>query len=133
MENLAYTAAEKRAIDAAHSAITYAADCWDWTAPAMLRDALKAAKEGGKRPITEAKAQVIAGFARGLGPANFAVRELYGLASGYRNAIIVGAGFKARRSVTTDQEASLRAACRSAEEAHEAALSRFLDRIRPAA
>lgn len=126
MENIAYTTKERRAISDAWNAISYAADCWDWTSPSRLRDALK---QRDNRPVLEQKANLIGAFALGAGKPTHEIADLYHYAPSWVAVLLFGAAYAARTSddakarlpVILDKITAGRAA-------HDAALQRFLDR-----
>lgn len=127
-EHIAYTAAEKRSIDAAHRAIAYACDCWDWTAPDYLRRALKSGKEGGRRSATEAKTLVISGFRKGA-EKPYAAADLYGMVEGFQLAHMTGAAYAARHSDDAKSRLpEILELARIAQLAADAAFERFLAR-----
>ena len=131
MQNLAYTNAEIRDIDEAARAVRYECERWDWSATPTLEAATKAFREGARRPVREARAHVCAAFLRGLNDgATITAADLCGFAEGFVKAVILGAGFAARRSTTPEEIASLRAKLEAADLAQAAALDRFLDRTR---
>lgn len=133
MENLTYTKAEAFLIDDAFRAIRYGCDTWSWSATPSLDGALKAFREGARRPIREAKAHTVGAFLRGLAAgATITAADLFGLAPGYVAAVILGAGYATRNTVTPETMADLRAALEAANVAQDAALQRFLERIRNA-
>lgn len=132
-EHIAYTAKESAAITEAARAIRHACDCWDWTAPTYLRDAMKDAKEGGRRGTGEARMTVINGFVSGMAEP-LAADRLYGLVRGYQLAHMTGAAFARRRAPENAervQEIQTKAFVAAA--AHEAAFRRFLNRDSEAA
>lgn len=126
-EHIAYTAKEMGAIADAARAINHACDCWDWTSPAYLRDAMKDAKEGGRRSSSEARMTIINGFVSGMHKPLDAA-HLYGLVRGYQLAHMAGAAFVRRRTDANAEVQEIQAKAFIAAAAHDAAFRRFLDR-----
>jgi hypothetical protein len=92
MPNFKYTAAERRTIDDAYSAVCYIVDHQSGGAY-LLRDALREERRG-RSSVTVAKALLVAGFAHGR-KSNPRASELAFMANGIAVATILGA--KSRR------------------------------------
>jgi hypothetical protein len=93
MANWKYTAAERRTIDDAYSAVAYIVDHSDHSGPYALRQALRGERRE-RSSVTVAKALLVAGFADGR-KRNPRALELAYLADGVAAAAILGA--KSRR------------------------------------
>lgn len=127
MQNLTYTAKERAAINTAWNALTYAADCWDWTSPAILRNALKA-KEAS-RPAIEHKANLIGAFQAGVETPIRSAADLYGYQLAWVSILMFGAAYAARKNDDAQQQLpEILAKITAGRVAHDAALARFLNR-----
>lgn len=92
MSNFKYTAAERRTIDDAYSAVAYIVD-HDYSGAYALRQALREERRE-RSSVTVAKALIVAGFADGR-KRNPRALELAYMADGIATAAIIGA--KSRR------------------------------------
>lgn len=92
-----YTAAEKRAIEAAFDEIAYMMDATGHSEPHRLREALKIERRE-RSSITAAKALLVNGFAEGIAkdpPAS----TLKSYSAGIATAVMLGADYGRRRRV----------------------------------
>ena len=85
-----YTAAEKRAVDAAYSAVQRSVDIVGWGSPARLIDATRYERKE-RSCMTVAKWLVVEGYVRGL-VYNPPASELASISAGIATAVILGAG-----------------------------------------
>ena len=126
MSNWTYTAAERRTIDNAYSAICYIADHLGHSQSAALRDAVKYERRE-RSSITVAKALLVAGFASGRDH-NTPASDLACISRGIMAATIVGAD--SRRLTATGFLAAtlsgLPAVMQAAAEAHGNYIARGL-------
>lgn len=119
-----YTAAERRAIDNAFSAVSYLADHMGHAQPAMLRDAFKHERRE-RSCATVAKALLVSGFMRGR-KHNPRAADLAWLSVGIMHATILGADSK-RIDRPADTLASLPELAAAAAAAHDAYMQRGLE------
>lgn len=122
MDSLPYTRMEHAKIGAAWTAILARLET-TVSGEARMNEALRLMRDGGVRPLAEAKAHTVKAFLRGMTAGSLiTAADLDGLARGYVAALIVGAGYTHRRP----QDPELSRTLRAAEEAHEAALQRYI-------
>lgn len=95
MNNREYTAAEKRAINAAWDEIAYMMDATGHREPHRLRAALKAERKC-RSCITSAKALIASGFAEGM-DSDPPASTLAGYSDGIAAGVMLGADYGRRR------------------------------------
>lgn len=128
-----HTNKERDAINSAYHEIVYAAECCDWKAPQMLREALKMEKRE-RSSVTTAKALQVRCFYEGWkAPKSINAQGLYAMAQGCIMATIAGAGLRGRLDRIHRDGRANRAypdlrKLRAAIAAHDAALERYCSR-----
>jgi hypothetical protein len=118
-----YTAAERKTIDAAFSAVAYVVDHMGHNQPCTLRDALRHERRE-RKSTTVAKALLVAGFARGR-KHNPRAADLAWLSAGIISATILGADSK-RLERPADVLAGLAEKIKAAAAAHDCYMARGL-------
>lgn len=129
MSNWTYTAAERRIIDNAYSAVCYAADHMGHSQPAALRDALKYERRQ-RGSVTVAKALIVAGFANGR-KHNPTAADLACISNGIMAATVVGADSR-RFDGRSIWLVNVNETAKAAAAAHEAYMARNLAAAREA-
>jgi hypothetical protein len=121
-----YTAAEKRAIDAAYTAVQASVEIVGWGSPARLIDATRYERKE-RSCMTVAKWLVVEGFVRGV-VHNPPASDLASISAGIATAVILGAGTRGLTgAASVHAEAHILEAFKAGCAAHEAYMRRGID------
>ncbi|MCP5115376.1 MAG: hypothetical protein GY953_31495 [bacterium] len=129
-----YKRKERETINRAYDLLGYLASACDWTAPGMLKEALKIERRE-RSCITAAKALIVECAAEGMDPdGGPCARDLYGYARGCMLAVVLGAGLRdrilsARRDDQKTKRVRFMDYAAEAHVAHRAAQGRALDAL----